>query len=243
MNLTSRVSPEKKHSPCSKRTEHSFPRTILIVGTDASGKDHIANIIEKSLHESGQATERRKRFLCGKITRERSSTGKNSLELFGERCFLFLFPWFSALFTRAIIWILEKDLRNYLSGEKTVIVVGHNCLRGLAFLWGTAYEKFEEVPIPPRLIRLLDKMRSIPDLCTFVLDVEDDLRKKRIVQREQSGEIDHFDRYMAADGNRSEQIERFLVHLTRTYLDGHLIENNDLSEQEIQEIFFESIRQ
>ena len=52
----------------------------------------------------------------------------------------------------------------------------------------------------------------------MVLKVEDKICKKRITRREQEGEVDYFDQYMAADSARSERIEAFLVWLTLTFL-------------------------
>lgn len=209
------------------------PSTILIVGTDASGKDHVANVAAVMIGSMGGAVEKRKRYLNGRRTSSESSAAKSSFELLLEKGFLVLYPLFSFLMPWCMNMLLKRDLDRVRIPDKNCIVIGHNCLRGLAFYWGHRYTKTEQIKMSPAIQSTLARMNSLHDLHTIVLDVEDTIRKERIAKREIQGEADHFDRYMAENGQLSERIERFLVWLSVNYLGATLIENNNLSDGEL----------
>lgn len=211
----------------------SIPDVVLIMGTDAAGKDHVANIVAKMITEAGGAVEKRKRFLTGKVTRKASSTDKHPFELYLERVFLLLHPSLGFLLPTALNLLLKYDLNSFSRPDKKLIIVGHNCLRGLAFHWGHACAGTDQIRVPPGLQATLARMRSLAGLHPLVLDVDDRIRKARIRTRLALGEADYFDRYMAENSARAERIEAVLVWLTLEYLNGQLIENNDLSEVEL----------
>lgn len=212
------------------------PSTILIVGTDASGKDHVANVLTGMIQGMGSTVEKRKRYLNGRRTSKKSSAGKVGFELFLEKSFLALYPFFSFLMPWCMNLLLKRDLARFAVPDETRIVIGHNCLRGLAFYWGHRYSTTEQIKVPPAIESSLAGMNALPGLHTIVLDVEDAIRKERIEKRELQGEADNFDRYMAENEERSERIEHFLVWLTVTYLGATLIENNNLSDEELRTI-------
>ena len=222
-------------------TDITPTKTLLIVGTDASGKDHIANIVEKIAQENSCPFEKRKRYLCGKKTREKTSTAKTLVELILEKGFLLLFPYLGFLIPWLINILLRKDVARYQQPKKFVVIVGHNCLRGLAFYWGHKLQNPEDIPFSASLERTFETMRNMHNLHIVVLDIEDSIRKKRIEQRRKVGEADIFDVYMAKNSERSERIEGFLVWLVQKKLGGKLIENNDLSEKSIRGLILQSV--
>lgn len=210
----------------------AIPGIILIVGTDASGKDHLADILTQMITEAGGTWEKRKRLLTGKPTQERYNTPKSRLELLQEKLFLlflpslgFLLPWGAEKILRHDI----KKIRRQVSQNK-VVVVGHNCLRGLAFYWGH-HSGSRHISTP--LAQTLQRMHTIPGLFTIVLNVDDSLRKIRIANRAKQGLADHFDDYLMRNEALSVRIEETLVWLTRTYLGAMLIRNDDLPEEEL----------
>lgn len=217
----------------------TIPDIVLIIGTDAAGKDHIANIVAKMISEAGGSVEKRKRFLSGKVTREASSTNKSKVDLFLERSFLRLYPYLGKLLPLALDIVLKRDLNHFKYPGEKLVVVGHNCLRGLAFHWGHRHDGTGQIRMPSGLQATLKKMRSLKGLHVLVLDVDDEVRKKRIEQRAALGEADYFDLYMAENSERSERIESVLVWLTQEYLNGQLIENNDLAETDIRSLLQE----
>lgn len=214
----------------------------MVVGTDASGKDHVANILDDMIRQAGGKVTKRKRYLAGKKTRERSSSGKSFFELCLERGFLKCFPLCGFLMPRFMNILLRRDLATFHASEDKLIVVGHNCLRGLAFYWGHRYATPEQIRVPSALCETLERLRLVPGLHTIVLDVEDAIRKKRIKRRAQRGEADYFDRYMAANEELSERIEQFLVWLSVKYLRATLIRNNDLCRDELCSQMMEGFR-
>lgn len=210
----------------------AIPDIVLIVGTDASGKDHLANILTQMITEAGGTWERRKRLLTGKPTQECHNAPKSRLELLLEKLFLLLLPSLGFLLPGGAEKILRHDIqkiRRQVSRNK-VVVVGHNCLRGLAFYWG---HHCGSRHISPSLAQTLQRMRTIPGLFTIVLNVDDALRKIRIAKRAKRGLADHFDEYLMRNGALSVRIEETLVWLTRTYLGAMVIRNDDLPEEEL----------
>lgn len=212
-----------------------IPEIVLIIGTDAAGKDHVANIVERMIAEAGGRVEKRKRYLSGRVTTESTSARKNALELFLEKGFLRLFPHLGFVLPWVLTRMLQYDLRAYGNAGGTVVVVGHNCLRGLAFYWGHRYADIAEINMPDRLIPALESMRSMVSMRTLVLNVDHEVRRERIHRRAMNGEADAFDLYMAEHSVVSEHVEDILVHMAQHYLDAEVIENNDLSEQELRE--------
>lgn len=212
---------------------HHFPDVILLLGSDASGKDHVAVVIEAMLREAGGTVEKRRRFFSGKLTREASSTSKNALDTLQEILFLSLHAMLGPLLPRLIDLVIRRDLRRFRPPAGKLVVVGHNGLRGLAFYFGRSRSS-GPIRLPPYLQRTFARLREETAAHIIVLDVEDHIRKRRIAERLATGRADRFDRYMAADGRRSERIEACLVELVCSHLGGVLIANNDLGDEELQ---------
>lgn len=211
-----------------------IPDVILLLGTDASGKDHVANILVKMIEEAGGVAEKRQRFFGGRSTRAASSENKGFLDTLQERVFLVLFSRLGFLLPLLLSIITRWDLWRYRRpAGKNLVVVGHNGLRALAFHLGHRFTSAADIRLPGYLASTLQRVRKRTGAHVIVLDVEDHVRRKRIAARLAEGAEDTFDRYMNSDSARGEHIEACLVHLVLDYLDGRLIENNDLSENEL----------
>jgi hypothetical protein len=214
-----------------------IPDVILLLGTDASGKDYVANILTDLIREAGGDVEKRQRFLGGKITRAASSEDKGFFDTLQEKAFLILFKRLGFLMPLLVSVITLWDSRRFRLPEgKKLVVVGHNGLRALAFYLGHRFSSVEQIRLPWYLSSALKKMKTATHAHIVVLDVDDHIRKKRIGARLSEGSEDTFDRYMHSDSERSERIEDCLVHLALKYLDGRLIENNDLSDETLREM-------
>lgn len=210
-----------------------IPEVTVILGTDASGKDHVADILKRMILEAGGKVEKRKRYLNGKVTERSTSVGKSWIELGLELCFLRFFRIFGTILPWALNLRLGRDLDSFVNPEGKLIVIGHNCLRGFAFYWGHQTASNDGIRLSEAILGNLRRIRNVRNTHFLVLDVQDDIRKRRIAAREERGEADYFDRYMANNEKRSERIERCLVWLCRSYLDAQLITNNDLSEKQL----------
>lgn len=211
-----------------------IPDVVLLIGTDAAGKDHVANILVKMITEAGGKAEKRQRFFSGSVTHAASSEHKSRFDTFQEKVFLRLFPslgvtlpYAAALATRWDLFRFKKPKRDKL------VVVGHNGLRALAFYLGNTFVSERDITIPAYVENSLRLIREKTGAHILVLDVEDHIRQKRIAARIEVGAEDTFDRYMKSDSIRSEHIEACLVHLVTEKCDGVLLENNDLTEDEL----------
>ena len=209
------------------------PKLTLILGTDASGKDHIATHLSTWLNETGHPHERREGRFSKKETFDQTSEDKGRFSLFAEASFIKLYPVFGFLLPLLVSVLIHVDLRFYRKSEKHVVVVSHTALRLLAFHLGHQVNTVEEIELSPHLDRLLKRIVAHLPVKTIVLDIEDSVRKQRIADRHQRGKVDPFDRYMAQDEHRSERIEAILVWLATNYLEARVIENNDLAEEEL----------
>lgn len=213
-----------------------FPDIILLLGTDASGKDFVANVLEQMIREAGGEVEKRQRFLSGRVTTATSSEGKGIFDTLQEKAFLLILARLGPLLPFLLGLVIRWDLRRLRTpAAAKLVVVGHSAVRALAFHLGHRVRSAAEIRLPAFLVATLTRMREQAGLHVIVLDVEDRVRKKRIAARLEKGSEDTLDRYMHSDSERSECIEDCLVHLAVNYLNAGLIENNDLAEAELRE--------
>ncbi len=211
-----------------------IPDTIVLLGTDASGKDFIAEQLQKMIAEEGVVVEKRKRFLSGSVTAETSSTKKGFLDTLQEKAFLTLYPHMGPLLPFLLGQLILMDLRRFKKpGGKKLLVVGHNALRALAFHFGQTEKTANAFNVPPYLDRILSKLKDDSGACFIVLDVAADVRAARLKMRAKASEMDLFDKYMHDDPARSERIEDCLIRLVTEKLGGSLMMNNDPNEPEI----------
>lgn len=212
----------------------SFPECTVIIGTDASGKDHVANILVAMIEQAGYRAQKRARLLSGKKTTTEDSSNKGWLDTLQERLFLLLYRRLGFLLPLLATLVIHVDLVRFRQPENSkLVVVGHNCLRALAFHYGHRLGDSPAIP-PWYLARALQRMRECASTRYIVLDVDDMVRQKRIAARAARGDIDLFDQYMQRDGALSERIESCLVGLCCNFLGARLITNNDLDNEELQ---------
>ncbi len=204
------------------------PDVLLILGTDASGKNHVTNFIADLMEKAGYEVEKREGWFSKYPSNVISSEGKGWFDLMKENLFLATFPLTKSLIPVLLFFLLEGDLKRFRKSHKKIIVISHTTLRILAFWLGHRFEREEDIRLPVFLDRVLKNIIPITGTKTIVLDIADEIRKKRICKRRESGKADNFDLYMAKDGLRSERIESFLIWLGETRLNAVIIENNDL---------------
>jgi len=212
------------------------PDTLLILGTDASGKNHIANLIVRILEKSGYGIEKREGWFSEKASDAVSSEDKGFIDLLIEKMVLITFPLTQYMMPFLLTLLIKRDLNRFGKTGKTdkkVIVISHSALRVLAFYLGHKFYNEETIKIPHYLRIALRAIKPATQANTIVLDIAPEIRHHRIAHREKHGKMDNFDHYMAQDTIRSERIESFLVWLAKTYLDAVIIENNDLNDAEL----------
>jgi hypothetical protein len=208
------------------------PQTILILGTDMAGKDHVANVVMDAAQAAGLPMERRRGAFSSGPDRQRTSEDKGFLRLWLEWTFLATLPLHCRLLPFLAALLIRFDLRRFHRPDQTsVLVVSHTAIRLLAFALGHLYPRVEDIRIAAVTERALRMIPTVTGARTFVLDIDHRIREERMVQRLNRGTLDYFDRYMGADPLRSERIEEFLVWIGMRYLGARRIENNNLSDQ------------
>ena len=220
-----------------KESTDWVPDTILLLGTDASGKNHVAGLWANKLKELGCDFVVREGALCGPVA-ERSGHGdKGRLSLMMERGFIFFFPLMKWMVPAVLTLLLYWDALRFKPPKHRLLVVSHSALRILAFYLGQSerYERSKTLPV--WLEKAIVRVQEVSKAMVIVLDVDDETRQQRIENRLREGSIDPFDRFMAADSERSERIEACLVAITMRYYQAHLVENNDLSDEALWEEF------
>lgn len=211
-----------------------FPHTLLILGTDLSGKDHVANVLADAAVTAGLQVERRRGMFSSSSDRSRSSEGKGTLALLLERLFLATLPWHCRLLPFFTTLLIEYDrLRFFRPKGARLVVVSHTPIRLLAFALGHLFPHAESVVPPTMAVSALRRLQRRTAARVVVLDIDHAVRKRRLVERSSRGTDDVFDRYMRSDAERSERIEAILVNLACEYLQATVIENNDLDRTQL----------
>ncbi len=205
------------------------PQTILILGTDMSGKDHVANVVADAAQAAGLQMERRRGAFSNRPDRRRTSENKGSFILWLEWAFLATLPLHCRLLPFLAALMIRYDLFRFRRPARaSLLVVSHTAIRLLAFALGHLYSCVEEIRMPEMAKRALRAIPEVTGARTFVLDVDHQVREERMARRLTQGTLDNFDRYLGKDPVRSERIEDFLVWIGMQYLGATRIENNDL---------------
>jgi len=202
------------------------PPVLLILGTDAAGKDYVADFLIRRWRAAGYAVEKRAgRFSASAVDDRSSSERKGRWGRFQEQLFLNLFPLLRPLLPGVAGWLLARDRRRFRPSAVPLVVVSHTALRLLAFVRGQVHAP---PPLSLALQQALRALRETTQATVIVLDIDPAIRQRRIGARIECGTVDPFDRYMLADRVRAERIEGGLVELAIRYLNAAVIENDDL---------------
>lgn len=210
------------------------PPVLLILGTDAAGKDYVAEFLIHRWRAAGHRVEKRAGGFAAPAADARSSSdSKGRWGRFREQAFLGVFPLLRPLLSAVARLLLARDRRRYRPSAAPLMVVSHTALRLLALLLGQQREEWATRARSPALERCL-RAALPPATTVVVLDVAPATRHRRIAARIRAGTVDPFDRYMLADPDRAERIERCLVQLATSYLDAAVIENDDLDDDALE---------
>lgn len=202
------------------------PSILLILGTDAAGKDYVADFLIRRWQAAGYAVEKRAgRFSASAVDDRSSSERKGRWGRFQEQVFLWGFPLLRPWLLNVARWLLAWDRRRFRPASQPVVVVSHTALRLLALTQG---QSATPPPLPPAIRKTLRALHETTQATVIVLDVDSDTRQRRIAARIQSGHVDPFDRYMLADRTRAERIEGCLVQLAVEGWQARVMQNNDL---------------
>lgn len=207
------------------------PSVLLILGTDAAGKDYVADFLVRRWQARGHLLEKRAGAFAGAAVDARSSSArKGRWGRFQERVFLTLFPLVRPLTPYLAQKLLARDQQRFRPADRPLVVVSHTALRLLAFAYGPIIPP----PLSPALGQALHALQATTRATAIVLDIDPAIRQQRIAARVRQGTVDPFDQYMQADVERAERIERYLVTLAIEYLQAGVIENNHLTDDALE---------
>ncbi len=218
--------------------ESPSPPVLLILGVDASGKDHVANVAVGALTAGGVPTVRRPGWLCARAVARRSSEDKGGARLAQERLFVATFPLLRPLVIPLCGALLSADVRRFRRSRgadgKTTVVVSHTPIRVLAFALGHRGDD-EPLRVGRRTERALRELAGTDGLRVVVLDISAEVRAARLADRAMRGRLDHLDRYLANPAHTAlaERIEATLVELAVRYLDATVVHNDGLDDDAI----------
>ena len=211
-----------------------FPPVLLILGTDLSGKDHVANVYGDAALAAGVEIERGSGMFSAPADRRRSSEGKGCLALFLERFFLTTLPLHCRFLPVLTTFLVYYDLWRFRPvPQRRLVVVSHPPIRLLAFALGHLTARVEDLTVPPLAAAALARLRQVTAARVVVLDIHYEVRRKRLEERCRRGTEDIFDGYMRRDALRSERIEAILVKLAEHHLGAVVVANNDLDPQSL----------
>lgn len=199
------------------------PLVILVLGTDASGKDYFARLLREHLAQRGLVLEKRRGWLSAAQCERPSSEDKHPVRLIMERLFLLGFPVLRYLLRPALTWAIHTDRLLFRFGRRTdILLVSHTPLRLLAFDLGHGRQR----SVPSSAIRALAALRDETDIRAVVVETDAEIRNQRIQERLRQGRADHFDLYMARNTAIGENIGRTLSDLARGHLGAEIVSNN-----------------
>lgn len=223
--------------PPSKQSPPALPKRILLLGTDASGKNHVAAVWAHKFRQQNTHLDIREGWLNAKPVALGVDDAKSSFSKFAEACFINVFPILKWFLPPILSLLLLWDSLRFRKPKTHLLVVSHKALRILAFTFGQKTPLGQTPTLPRYLQKALGTLKQTYQGTAFVLDVEPDVRMARIRARLEENDADPFDLFMAKDSVRSEQIEACLISITTTYLGAHLIENNQLSDDALWQAF------
>ena len=216
------------HTTRGKTPDRTTERTaqshnlVLILGTDASGKDHLARLVLAHLQKAGVFLEKRRGWLSAPACAADSSEHKGPARLFAERLFLRIYPLIAwALPTALTLCILADVLTYRLLRRRPVMLVSHTALRLLAFHMGHD----DAFRMPAHLGKALATLRG-QGLQTLFVTTERDVRLGRIHDRIRRDKVDHFDLYMARRPRHGERVTDALERIAVDFLHAHTIRND-----------------
>ena len=204
---------------------------VLILGTDASGKDHVARLAQEHLGGTGRPFEKRRGLLSAAACDAESSERKSAARLFAERLFLRIYPFLGPILAPGIsLCILADVLAFRLFRRAPALVVSHSPIRLLAFHMGHAHS----FRAPGHLRHALAHMRKC-GLTTLLVTADPSARIRRIECRIRRDTVDNFDLYMAKSPELGENIAQSLRRVALDHLAAIEIPNDEDGDERIRE--------
>lgn len=205
------------------------PKLVLILGTDASGKDHVARLVLAHLQEAGAFLEKRRGWLSAPACAAETSEHKGPGRLFSERLFLRIHPLIAWALPPALTLCILADVLVYrFLRRKPVMVVSHTALRLLAFHMGHD----DAFRMPAHLGKALATLRGL-GLQTLFVTTERHVRLGRIHDRIRRDKVDHFDLYMARRPRHGERVTDALERIAVEHLQAWTIRNDAHGDEHI----------
>ena len=206
-----------------------LPQTLLLLGTDAAGKNHVARVWTQRMAQLGVEVRQQEGWLSASAAEPEADDDKSWLSHVAEQTFLWVFPCIAWGMPWALRFLMRRDVQRFSMDGQRRLIISHSALRILAFCLGARSRGVDHLSESIR--RAVRDLRERSRAVVIVLDVDPEVRHQRIEARVHRGSSDPFDRYMLADSERSERIEACLVSLATELMGAHLIVNNDLDEE------------
>ena len=233
------MNPRRRHASTAEDRTTTNPsrccRPVLILGTDASGKDHVACLVQTHLQGMGAFLEKRRGWLSAPACAADSSEHKGPGRLFAERLFLRIYPLIAWALPPALTLCILADVQIYRTLRcRPVMVVSHTALRLLAFHMGHD----DAFRMPSHLRKALAILHGL-GLQTLFVTTERHVRLRRIRDRIRRERVDHFDLYMARRPRRGERVTDALERIAVEHLHARTICNDAHGDEHIAEALAE----
>jgi thymidylate kinase len=204
----------------------------VILGTDAAGKDHVADLLIQRWEALGHRVEKRAgSFSAVAADRRSSSDRKGPFDRAMERLFLTFFPLLRPLLAIVLPLMIRRDLRRFRHPDHPVLLVSHTALRLLAFseAWRPS-RTGNPRPFVSALARELTKTGA-----TFLmLTLAPSIREQRIQRRMDNLTADPFDHLMVRDPQLANRFQQQFTALAVESLGAQIIENNNLGPEALE---------
>ena len=196
--------------------------TLVIVGIDGSGKDHVANVI---VDHTGWSRQRG--WFSGRARQERTTETKRRSRLAAEQVFLTTLPMTRHILPFAVGVLARADARQDTSPRSTVLVSWTPLrLAALAHAAGST-----------RIPRLTDRLMRAAllrrDARAIVVRASPHTISARLSQRRTGGRADRFDEFLDADEGFARRFDDALTVLTSRWFPTIEFDNDDASDEDI----------
>ena len=110
-----------------------LPRHILILGTDAAGKNHVARVWARRMVDLGRPATVHEGWISSPAAEAKSDANKSWVSHLAESTFLRVFPWIAWGMPFALRLLIRRDARRFRADGGHRLMVSHRALRILAF--------------------------------------------------------------------------------------------------------------
>ena len=117
-----------------------LPQTLLLLGTDAAGKNHVARVWTQRMAQLGVEVRQQEGWLSASAAEPEADDDKSWLSHVAEQTFLWVFPCIAWGMPWALRFLMRRDVQRFSMDGQRRLIISHSALREGACLVSLATE-------------------------------------------------------------------------------------------------------